>query len=349
MNQTLHPEISPAPIHLGRAERIAASPQFRNGIFVNSVETVLGELGLAFKIAPEYVRSRAQKRPPRPLPVVAPDAGAWKTHAPEPRVVWLGHSTVILELDGARVLVDPVWGERAAPAGLPGPKRFHAPPLPLDRLPALDAVLLTHDHYDHLCSATVRELGRREIPFYTALGVGPILEKFGVDPGRITELDWWQSTPLGATGVTVVSTPARHFSGRSVFGRNRTLWTGFALLGPHHRIYVGGDSGPSPDFALVGQRLGPFDLALLEIGAQHELWKSIHLGPDEAVNAHIAARGGRLLPVHWGTFDLALHAWDEPIERLSAIAPAAGVRLLTPQLGEVVDVRGDCEPWWRKV
>ena len=263
-------------------------------------------------------------------------------------VTWLGHSTVLLEIDGRRILTDPVWAARVSPAKFMGPKRFFAPPLPLDKLPPLDAVILSHDHYDHLDETAIRALGRTGVPFFCPLGVGAHLRRWGVPAARITELNWWETAALG-TDFTLVATPARHFSGRGLFDRDRTLWASWCLLGPHHKVFFGGDSGPFAEgFRQIGAAYGPFDLTMLEIGAHDAEWAAIHMGPTVALAAHRLLGGGPLLPLHWGTFNLAFHAWRAPVQELQAAAGAA-VPLLLPAPGQRVEVRsGPVDSgWWR--
>jgi L-ascorbate metabolism protein UlaG (beta-lactamase superfamily) len=230
-----------------------------------------------------------------------------------------------------------------------GPRRFHAAPVPLDRLPALDAILVSHDHFDHLDRPTIRALARTGTPFVTSLGVGAHLEAFGVDPARITELDWWESTSVG--GVTFHATPARHFSGRGPGTTNATLWSSWVIESARRRVFFSGDTGLTPEFQDIATKLGPFDLVMLEVGAFHPSWGSIHLGPDNAIKAHAMLGGGTLLPVHWGTFDLGLHPWDEPAEVLAAHAMKTDLHLVTPRLGRPVEPAHveRFDPWWRSV
>jgi L-ascorbate metabolism protein UlaG (beta-lactamase superfamily) len=209
--------------------------------------------------------------------------------------------------------------------------------------------LLSHDHYDHLCHPTVRALAKTGVPFVTSLGVGAHLEAFGVAPERITELEWWQSHRLPGTDVEITATPSQHFSGRGLKDRNATLWSSLVVRSPRHRVFFSGDTGLTDQFAEIGARLGPFDLVLLEVGAFHPSWGDIHLGPVHALEALRLLGGGAFLPVHWGTFSLALHAWDEPAETLLQLAPTQGVHLLMPQLGEAVEPAqvDTVRPWWR--
>jgi L-ascorbate metabolism protein UlaG (beta-lactamase superfamily) len=250
-----------------------------------------------------------------------------------------------------RLLTDPVWGRRASPSQLAGPKRFQPVPVALEALPPIDAVLLSHDHYDHLCFPTVRALARTGVPFITSLGVGAHLEAFGVPPELVTELDWWQSHRIAGSDVEVSAAPSQHFSGRGLKDRNATLWSSLAVRGPRHRVFFSGDTGLTDQYTLIRDSLGPFDLVLLEVGAFHPAWGDIHLGPENALQAWQLLGSGPFLPVHWGTFSLAMHAWDEPAETLLARAPAFGAPLVMPMLGQAVEpAQVDAVlPWWRGV
>jgi L-ascorbate metabolism protein UlaG (beta-lactamase superfamily) len=278
----------------------------------------------------------------------------------------MGHSTMLVEIDGVRVLIDPVWDERASPYQWMGPKRFFAPPLALENLPRIDAVLVSHDHFDHLGEGTVRRLAglaaTAEARWVTSLGVGAILQRFGVPVERITELDWTDAAyidgPAGAK-CAITSLPSRHFSGRSAFNRFETLWASFVLRGAPaapdlrgHVVYFGADSGWWEGFAEIGEKYGPFDLTMLEIGAYNELWKSIHMGPDGAVRAFRDLGGtGLLMPIHWALFDLALHSWQQPIERMLELANENGLKLWSPEPGVPTDVAGEVElrsDWWQR-
>lgn len=268
------------------------------------------------------------------------------------RITWLGHSTLLLEVDGAVILVDPVWGERASPFNWLGPERFLPPPLPFDELPRIDAIVISHDHYDHLDFPTVRRFVDRDVPFIVPLGVGAHLEHWGIPATRIIELEWWQEHAVG--DLRLVATPARHFSGRSMFMRDRdcTLWAGWAVLGPSHKLYYSGDTAMFPGFRDIGERLGPFDVTMIESGAYNAMWADVHLGPEQAVKAHTMVGGDTMIPVHWGLFDLALHSWTEPIERVLAAASAAGVTVHAPRPGESFEPGADSpatEPWWPQI
>ncbi|MBL9038714.1 MAG: MBL fold metallo-hydrolase [Archangium sp.] len=334
-----------------RLERTAASKRFVDGAFRNTSGVGSGlKPGTTFSTIGEYFTGDVARAPPGPLPSHNPLA-TWAA-PPETglRTTWLGHSTVLVELDGARILTDPVWGERASPLSFAGPKRFQPVPVSIAALPPLDAIIVSHDHYDHLDAPTITQLAALDVPFYTSLGVGAHLEGLGVPPERIIELDWWEEARLARHDVTVTAAPSQHFSGRGLV-RNGTLWSSFAMRGPKHRVFFSGDTGLTPEYAEIRQRLGPFDLVMLEVGAWHPAWGDIHLGPENALKAFELLGGGRLLPVHWGTFNLALHAWDEPAETLVRLAGTVAPPLVMPQLGAPVEPeRVDrLDPWWRAV
>jgi L-ascorbate metabolism protein UlaG (beta-lactamase superfamily) len=336
-----------------RRERIEASSHYSDGKFHNTepLKSTLVEgqsLSKRFNMVSEFVRGGPGRFPDVELPVESPLAAWAHTADTGLRATWLGHSTVLLEIDGVRVLTDPVWGERVSPVSWAGPRRFHRAPVAVSELPELDAVLVSHDHFDHLDYPTIVELARRNVPFYTSLGVGAHLEAWGVAPSRIVELDWWEEAVMPGGRLSFTATPSRHFSGRGT-GANRTAWSSWAMRTANHRVFFSGDTGLTPQFELIRERCGPFDLVMLEVGAYHPSWGQIHLGPDNALIAHRMLGGGALLPVHWGTFDLGLHAWDHPIETLAAGAAAAGVQLITPRLGRAFEPSRveAVDPWWR--
>ncbi len=335
-----------------RLERMAASPRFADGTFHNTARVVPGlKKGTAAPTISEFLCGGQRRTPPGPLPSVDPRA-AWARRADTPlRATWLGHSTVLLEMDGVRVLTDPVWGERASPVTFAGPKRFQPVPVSIDALPPLDAVVVSHDHYDHLDYPTILALAERDVPFFTSLGVGAHLEAWGVPAARITELDWWESAALPRAGLTITAAPSQHFSGRGLGGRNATLWSSIVLRSERASVFFSGDTGLTPEYAEIASRLGPFDLVMLEVGAFHPAWGDIHLGPENALAALALLGNAPFLPVHWGTFNLAMHSWDEPAETLVARAPASGARLVMPRLGEPIEPSraGDVDPWWRPI
>ncbi len=332
-----------------RLDRIERSSHVRGDRFINTLPTISD--GASVGTIWAYLFGGSEVREPRrrgPVPVVRRTAADFAGPAPDLRVTWFGHSSLLLEVDGARVLVDPVWGQHAAPAAVFGVERFYAPPLVLSALPALDAVVISHDHYDHLDLPTVQALADRVPRWVVPLGVGSHLEAWGVAPGRITELDWWEETEVG--DVRLVATPARHFSGRGLGDRDATLWSGWAVVGPEHRVFYSGDTALTPAFNEVGERLGPFDITLIEAGGYDAAWADLHLGPEQAVAVHQMVRGELMIPVHWALFDLALHGWTEPAERVRAAARRAEVDVAFPRPGESVTLDAiPTEPWWPEV
>jgi L-ascorbate metabolism protein UlaG (beta-lactamase superfamily) len=332
-----------------RLEAMKASPNWRDGKFVNLLASIEPKF---FESLGKWMRGADNTVPNTPLPVVERVASDFDI-SPEGglRITWLGHSTLLVEIDGHRLLVDPVWSERPSPFSWMGPKRFHKTPLTIDELPAIDVVVISHDHFDHLDKHTIQALGKRAPLYVVPLGVGAHLEHWGVASDRIIERDWWGNVKLG--DLTLTATPARHFSGRSLAmtDKNETLWSGWVISGHDHRIYYSGDTGMFPGFAAIGERLGPFDAVLIEIGAYDQLWTDLHIGPEQAIEARLAIGSGLFIPVHWGTFDLAMHAWKEPVERVLVAAEKAGVQVAVPQPGESVEPANPPEitRWWPEI
>jgi L-ascorbate metabolism protein UlaG (beta-lactamase superfamily) len=336
-----------------RLERMRASPMWHGEGFRNIHPTIpnLRDPSVPFPSFKDFLCGGERRSPTGTLPVLDPRDTWRRTPDSGLRVTWLGHSTMLLEIDGYRVITDPVWGPRASPSTLVGPKRFHAVPVALADMPRVDVVVISHDHYDHLDYPTIKVLAKTDVPFVTSLGVGAHLESWGVAPQRITELDWWETHTVPDTGLTITAAPSQHFSGRGLRDRNSTLWSSLVMRGPQHAVFFSGDTGLTTQYAEIARRLGPFDLTMLEIGAFHPAWGDIHLGPENAVKALTLLGGGNFLPIHWGTFALAMHPWDQPAEVILEQAPRTGARLLMPRLGEAVEpVRVDSvEPWWRAV
>ena len=336
-----------------RLERMRASPRFRDGLFRNlyPIAPGLRDPSVPMPSLKEFLCGGDRRIPREPLPALDP-RGTWRRSPGSGlRVTWLGHSTLWLEINGCRVLTDPVWGPRASPTRLAGPKRFQPVPVLLRQMPVPDVVLISHDHYDHLDYPTIRAMRHWQVPFVTSLGVGAHLESWGVPAERIHELDWWDNYSHPAMDLSVTAAPSQHFSGRTFKSRNTTLWSSLVIRSGRHAVFFSGDTGLTGEYALIRERLGPFDLVMLEVGAFHPSWGDMHLGPHNALSAYQHLRGAAFLPIHWGTFALAMHAWDQPAEVLLEEGPRAGVPLLMPRLGEPVEpVRvGRIEPWWRAV
>ena len=335
-----------------RLERAKANPQYRDGRFVNLQPETPTPFGAMLGYLVRQFSGDEVRVPPSPLPVLAIHKTALDAAPPASglRAFWIGHASVYVEIDGLRLLLDPVFAERVSPIPI-GPKRFHPPPIALADLPKIDAVLVSHDHYDHLDMATVQHLAARGTRFFVPLGIGAHLERWGVPLAQIEEMEWWQRKALG--GVEFVCTPTRHYSGRGLGDRSATLWSSWSVLGPQHRFVYSGDTGYGTHFEEIGSRLGPFDVAFVKIGAYGPgaSWLDIHMSPEQAVQAHRDLRARRMFPVHWSTFNLAYHDWDEPIRRTLAEARRTGVELVTPRLGEWVDADREfaSTPWWEAV
>jgi len=322
------------------------SPRFRDGAFFNPMpEQVSLMTAPPAGLVAELFRERDLRRPPGPVPVLTPPSDP-----PSPdglRVIWYGHASTLVEIEGRRVLLDPVWSRRPSPSQLVGPKRHHPVPVPLDRLPQLDAVAISHDHYDHLDMATVRTLTRtqRKAPFLVPLGIGAHLERWGVPAYRIIELDWDEEAEVA--GLRFTATAARHFSGRTL-RRNDTLWGSWVIAGPAKRVFYAGDSGYFEGYKGIGAAHGPFDLTIMPIGAYNPAWPDVHMTPEEAVNATLDLGGELMLPVHWATFTLATHPWAEPVDRLWREAKARAVPIVVPRPGQAVDTADvpAVDTWW---
>jgi L-ascorbate metabolism protein UlaG (beta-lactamase superfamily) len=269
--------------------------------------------------------------------LAAPDNSLWR----------LGHSTVLLKLENEFWLTDPVFSERASSSAYFGPKRFHPPPISVSELPPIEAVIVSHDHYDHLDRKTIISLIPHTKRFVTPLGVGDRLIAWGVPAAKVQQLDWWQETSVGP--LRLVALPAQHFSGRSIGDSDRTLWASWALITPRVRVFFSGDTGYFSGFRSVGERFGPFDLTMIETGAYDREWPGIHMTPEDSVRAHVDLQGRSLLPIHDGTFDLAFHPWTEPFERVLSASKASTVAVLTPRFGERVSIvdPAPTTAWWR--
>lgn len=266
--------------------------------------------------------------------------------APDRSLFRLGHSTVLLKLNGHFWLTDPVFAERASPVGWAGPKRFHAPPIGIDELPPIKGIILSHDHYDHLDRAAVIKLAAKTEHFITPLGVGDRLIAWGIPAAKVRQLSWWQSTTVA--GVKLVATPAQHFSGRSLRDRNKTLWASFVIEDRDVRVFFSGDSGYFDGFKEIGRKYGPFDLTMVETGAYDPQWPDVHMQPEESLQAHIDLQGKVMMPIHNGTFDLSMHAWHDPFSRITDLAAERRLPLATPAIGLALDITRPAldGKWW---
>jgi L-ascorbate metabolism protein UlaG (beta-lactamase superfamily) len=333
-------------------QKYAQSKQYRDGKFLNATRTSL-DLGFikTMDIAYDYFFNRLPGlEPDAPVPVDKVDSLQIVRKPPElKRLTWFGHSACLLVIDGKKILLDPMLGESPAPHPLLGPKRYSKTlPIPIEKLPYIDAVVISHDHYDHLDYESIIKLKDKVDRFYVPLGVNTHLMEWGVNPQNITELDWWSEATHD--GFTFICTPARHFSGRRLFDNFTTLWASWIIKTENTSIYFSGDGGYGPHFKEIGDRHGPFDFVMLECGQYNELWKDIHMMPEQTVQAAIDLKGKLMMPIHWGAFTLAMHTWRDPIERVTAAAHENDVPIATPRIGEPVILQEATFPnsqWWK--
>jgi L-ascorbate metabolism protein UlaG (beta-lactamase superfamily) len=329
-----------------RTERIRLSPNYRNGAFQNISHTpALAEGATPWKIIKEYIFPKSKnKNPDRALPSVKTNL---KNNSPtESFIVWFGHSSYFLQINNFKMLVDPVFSGNASPVSFFAKSYKGTDVYSTDDFPDLDLLLITHDHFDHLDYNTVKKLIPKIKRVVTSLGVGTHLKRWGYDPSKIIELDWYEKAEL-TSSFSLLAAPARHFSGRT-FKRNQTLWSSFVLKVPEHTIYLGGDSGYDFHFKEIGNKYGPFDLAILECGQYNEFWKYIHMMPEETVQAAIDLKASALMPVHWAKFTLSLHDWNESINRATAESKKKNLPLVVPRIGEkvILGSAGTQNDWW---
>ncbi|MEM7657532.1 MAG: MBL fold metallo-hydrolase [Bacteroidota bacterium] len=333
-------------------ERYARSSQWDGKQFNNATETVMDiNLSNMPGLLREQLTNTKVRSPEQPIPILPFDS-AWEELSPElPAFVWYGHSVCLLRLEGKWFLIDPMLGPDAAPIAPFASKRFSEQSLAvIEHLPSLEAVLMTHDHYDHLDYASMKKLIPKVNRFVVSLGVGRHLEAWGVPADQITELAWWEDTEV--SGIQITSTPSRHFSGRGPFDRGHGFWGGFAFRTLSHNIYWSGDGGYESHFKEVGERLGPFDWGFMECGQYNERWHAIHLYPEESVQAAKDAGVRMAIPVHWGGFALALHTWQDPIERFTKAAKQEDLPMLSPPLGQTVILGSESSvssDWWQSL
>jgi L-ascorbate metabolism protein UlaG (beta-lactamase superfamily) len=343
-----------SPVFGGKAtaaqkERYKQSPQFQQGKFVNQIPTSM-DLGLAeyAKLSLEFIQGTPDSKPSVPLPAESIDsAEVAKKSTGTTQLRWLGHSAILLETAGKNILLDPMLGPSPSPISWLGGPRYGELPISASQLPHIDAVLISHDHYDHLDHGSILELKEKTDHFYVPLGVGPHLEAWGVAADKIHEMKWGEDIQLD--DLTLVCTPARHFSGRGLLDRNKTLWASWVICTPDQKIFFSGDSGYGPHFKEIGAQYGPFDFAMIECGQYDLRWEAIHMLPEQSVQAALDLQARMMMPIHWGAFTLSLHSWTDPVERASREAKRLGVALTTPRIGETVMLPATTQPdsrWW---
>jgi len=329
--------------------RIQASPQFTDGKFRNKQETQIFEWSKTWAIVKDYLFNKSDKAEPKttpPIQQLSSDAYNLNDKAAL-NFARLGHSTLLIQMSGKYFLTDPVFSERVSPVQWLGPKRFHPVPIDIDSIAEIEAVIISHNHYDHLDEASIKQLNDRVKHFIVPLGIGDKLMAWGVDESKITQLDWWENIKLD--DVELVSTPAQHFSGRGITDSDKTLWSSWVIRNQQHSLYFSGDTGYFSGFKDIGEKYGPFDYAFMECGAYNELWRDIHMMPEDSLQAFKDVKGKVMVPIHNGTFDLSTHAWFDPMEQITKLAKENNVTLLLPQIGQLVNKETlvASSPWWQ--
>lgn len=340
------PQIGQAP-EGADLQRIQQSSNYGEDGFVNLIETYQASFWKSMKTLPDMF-FKANLNPSESLPVKYDDGNEDEIDTVS-YVTWYGHSAFLIEMDGQRILIDPMLGEFAAPISLGANRYANDEEVPLNEIGDIDILILSHDHYDHLDYATIMELKGKVGHYYTALGVGSHLKSWGIPESKITELDWWEKAETGP--ITLVATPSRHFSGRGLTDNCATQWASWVISGQHQNLYFSGDGGYGDHFKEIGEKYGPFDFAMMECGQYNEAWPDIHLMPEKSVQAGMEVKANLLMPIHWGAFTLGVHEWTEPVNRFTAEAKSLGVPVVHPYIGERFGVGVDYprERWWENI
>ncbi len=332
-------------------ELFSKSKHYKDGKFLNNGGVKM-EMSLkdSFKAMWILFKSNSKAEPNKNIAVQKIDSITIANYNSKTRFIWFGHSTFLLQIKGKNLLIDPMFGNVPAPNPLLGNKRFsNKLPIEIEKLPSIDAVLITHDHYDHLDYESIQKLKDKVNMFYTPLGIGIHLLKWGVEKERIIELDWWQEIKYDE--LTIRCTPAQHFSGRGISDREKTLWCSWIIQSDDENLFFSGDSGYASHFKEIGDQYGPFDFAFMECGQYNNLWPLVHMLPEETAQAGLDIKAKKMMPIHWGAFKLASHSWTDPVERISKKAKELNVDLVIPKIGEIIEIGlNDSEeiyPWWR--
>lgn len=333
--------------------RFEKSGHYKDGIFVNQIETKMEfSFGNLVDVMSDFIKGNPNRSPSGPQPVVKIDSAVIAANTGSlTRLTWFGHSAFLLEIEGKTILLDPMLTDSPSPLSFMGPSRYTKElPIEIEKLPYIDAVILSHDHYDHLDYKTIQKIKDKTGAFFMPLGVGIHFREWGIAPEKIYELNWWDEITID--GLTLACTPSRHFSGRGITDRSTTMWGSWVIIGKNKRIYFSGDSGYGPHFKEIGDKYGPFDVAMMECGQYNERWKAIHMMPEETVDAFLDVKGKLLMPIHWGAFTLALHSWTDPIERVTKRAQEVGAAVTTPKIGESIILEEPIFPasrWWETI
>jgi len=332
-------------------ELFSKSKHYKDGKFLNNGGVKM-EMSFkdSFKAMWILFKSNSNAKPNKNIAVEKIDSITIANYNSKTRFIWFGHSTFLLQIKGKNLLIDPMFGDVPAPNPLLGNKRFsNRLPIEIEKLPSIDAVLITHDHYDHLDYESIQKLKSKVNMFYTPLGIGIHLLKWGVEKERIIELDWWQEIKFDE--LTIRCTPAQHFSGRGISDREKTLWCSWIIQSDEENLFFSGDSGYASHFKEIGDQYGPFDFAFMECGQYNNLWPLVHMLPEETAQAGLDIKAKKMMPIHWGAFKLASHSWTDPVERISKKAKELNVDLVIPKIGEIVEIglnnSEEIYPWWR--
>ena len=342
------PEFGGSPSNLDK-EEYQKTGHYNDGVFVNIQETTMDMGWDSIKsLLSETIEGGPNKRPDFDIPVLRVTPSDLEQYSAT-RLIWFGHSAFLLQMDGKNILLDPMLGDVPSPHPLLGTDRFSKElPIEIADLPEIDAIIISHDHYDHLDYGSIEQLKSKTKMFFVPLGVGAHFKSWGIDAKQIVEMDWWQSNSLD--GLTISFTPSRHFSGRGIFDRNTTLWGSWIIKGKSDNIYFSGDGGYGPHFKEIGEKFGPFDLALMECGQYNPKWGQIHMMPEQTAQAGKDVQAKTIMPMHWGAFTLALHTWTDPVERVLRKSEALNLPVITPKIGEEIYVTQDGsryhETWW---
>ena len=321
-------------------------PSNARDLFVQ-IRTLKDRMRKILTIIRDLLKKNPERMPKQAIPLKMTEVGP--ADGITASAVWFGHSTVLLELQGKRLLLDPMFANSPSPFAIIGGKRFSRRlPVEPEKLLPVDVVVISHDHYDHLDYQSIQRIKEKTGYFCVPFGVGSRLEKWGVDKKKIIELKWWQETIVD--GLRIACTPSVHFSGRGLFDRNKTLWCSWVIMAETAKVFFSGDGGYGTHFADIGKKYGPFDLTLMECGQYDPRWSAIHMLPEESVQAHLDVQGNLMLPIHWAAFSLAFHKWTDPIERAVKSAKEKNIKLTTPQIGErvIIGIAGYPQSvWWK--
>ena len=350
MNSSAAPASLATDTKTAQSSRDSAAHHKPEGGYQNTAANFTENSGMASILMRYLTEERRDASPSKAIPLMPLTRERLST-LPDTQdsVIRLGHSSILLKISGQTWLIDPVFSNRASPFSFIGPKRFHQPPISLTDLPEIDGVLISHDHYDHLDEASIKQLHHKVKRFIVPLGVEQHLFRWGVTRDKVQSLDWWQSLTLDDINIT--ATPTQHFSGRGLLDKNQTLWASYVIQSDKSKLFFSGDSGYFDGFKAIGERFGPFDLTMIETGAYDKDWPSIHMTPEQSLQAHLDLGGRQMMPIHNGTFDLAFHSWYEPLERIATLAADADTPLVTPVVGQILDIHNTPESvaWWREL